>query len=383
MKIRILQCIETISSGGVEQTRLTLAKYLPKNRFEIKIICTYAGGPVAESLRNEGVELIVVGSMKHPFNWRIHKHVQAVISTFKPHIIHGAIFEGNSMAAISGFITRVPCIILEETSDPQNRSSKANWLLRQLMRVADAIIAISPDVKQYLIAKAKIPSSKISMVFNGVTVPYRIPSLVIASKKEELGIKDDEIVIGFVGRLYNDHKRVTDLIEAIAIINDKKVKLLIVGDGNDKFLIIDQIKKFNLDNQVVVTGFQENTSLFYSLMDILCVPSSREGFGLVAVEGMLHQKPVVASKVGGLQNIISESENGFLVPPLHPEILAGKLKILIDSKSLRVTMGQRGYQLAMQNYTGEKYAEKIGELYLSILKSKKAFSDENKSKSIA
>lgn len=383
MKIRVLQCIETISSGGVEQTRLTLAKYLPKDRFEIKIICTYACGPIADSLRNEGIELIVVGSMKHPLNWGIHKQVQAVISTFKPHIIHGAIFEGNSMAAISGFIKRVPCIILEETSDPQNRSSKADWLLRQLMRVADAIIAISPDVEQYLIGKAKIPSSKVRMIFNGVTVPDRIPSLMIASKKTELGIKEDEIVIGFVGRLYNDHKRVTDLVEAVAMINNPKVKLLIVGDGRDKPLVLDQVKKFKLDNQVIMAGYQENTGLFYSLMDILSVPSAREGFGLVAVEAMFHQKPIVASKVGGLQNIISEGENGYLVTPLHPEILAEKLKELVESKSLRETMGQKGSLLAMQNYTGEKYAEKVGELYLSILKNKKVFSDKNKSKSIA
>lgn len=382
-KIRVLQCIETISSGGVEQTRLTLAKYLPKDTFEIKIICTYAGGPIADSLRNEGVELIVVGSMKHPLNWAIHKQVQSVISTFKPHIIHGAVFEGNSMAAISGFIKQVPCIILEETSDPQNRSSKADWLLRQLMRVADAIIAISLDVEQYLIAKAKIPSSKVRMIFNGVTVPNSVSISMITAKKQELGIKGDEIVIGFVGRLYNDHKRVTDLVEAIALINNPKVKLLIVGEGRDKSLILDQIKKFSLDDQVIMVGFQENTGLFYSLMDILSVPSAREGFGLVAVEAMLHHKPIVASKVGGLQNIILEGENGFLVPPLQSEILAEKLKVLIDSKSLRETMGQKGYQLAMQNHTGEKYAEKVGELYLSILKNKKVFLEQYKSKSIA
>jgi len=382
MKIRVLQCIETISSGGVEQTRLTLAKYLSKKLFEIKIICTYAGGPIAESLRNEGVELIVVGSMKHPLDWHIHKQVQRVISSFKPHIIHGAVFEGNSMAAISGFLKRVPFIILEETSDPQNRSSKANWLLRQFMRFADAIIAISPDVEQYLISKARISSDKVKLIFNGVTIPDPIPEGLMKTTRHTYQIKDDELVIGFVGRLYNDHKRVTDLVEAFVLINNPKIKLLIVGEGKDRPLIEYTIRKHQLEKKVVMAGFQSNTSLYYSLMDILCVPSSREGFGLVAVEGMLHKKPVVASKVGGLQNIILDNVTGFLVEPLDPKKLAEKLEILIESKDLRNQIGQEGYQVAIENFTGEEYAKKVADLYQSKLKNHYLLKNTSKSKNI-
>ena len=371
MKIRVLQCIETISSGGVEQTRLTLAKYLPKDRFEIKIICTYAGGPIADSLRNEGVELIVVGSMKHPLSWTIHKQVQAVILSYSPHIIHGAVFEGNSMAAISGFLKRVPVIILEETSDPQNRSSKADWLLRQLMKVSDAIIAISPDVENYLKKKAKINPSKIKMIFNGVPIPEQINQNLGQLKKEELKINEDEIVIGFVGRLFDDHKKLTDLIKAISIINDPKVKLLVVGDGRDKGIIVNLIRKLELNKQVILVGFQENTGLFYSVMDILCVPSAREGFGLVAVEGMMRKKPVIASKVGGLQNIIVDKETGYLVPPNSPRCLADKISYLIKSKNLRDSMGEKGYLLAKKKFSAGNYAKRVAELYEAlVLKSK-------------
>lgn len=367
MKIRVLQCIETISSGGVEQTRLTLAKYLPKDRFEIKIICTYAGGPIADRLRNEGVELIVVGSMKHPLHWTIHKQVQAVISSYRPHIIHGAIFEGNSMAAISGWIKSVPCIILEETSDPQNRSPKADWLLRQLMKVADAILAISPDVENYLKKKAKINPSKIRMIFNGVPIPEQVDPNLVRLKKEELGISEDEIVIGFVGRLYNDHKRVTDLVDAIFKINDPKVKLLVVGDGRDRGIIEDLIRKLDLENQVILVGFQESTGLFYSVMDILCVPSAREGFGLVAVEGMMRKKPVIASKVGGLQNIIIDKETGFLLPPNSPTSLAENISFLIKNKIKRESMGEKGYLVAIEKFSAERYAKKVSELYEAIV----------------
>ncbi|WP_439481070.1 glycosyltransferase family 4 protein [Cyclobacterium plantarum] len=369
-KIRVLHCIETISSGGVEQTRLTLAKYLSKDIFELKIICTNARGPIAEKLRKEGVELIVVGTMKHPFKWSIHKKVQTVISSFNPHIIHGAVFEGNSMASISGFLKNVPCIILEETSDPQNRSKKANWLLKILIRLSDLTIAISPNVENYLKRKVKVSSSKIRLICNGVSIPVRRTDYEIKTKKEELGIKKEDFIIGFVGRLYNDHKRITDLIEALALFEQNNVKVLIVGDGADRKLILDHIKVLNLKNRITMTGFASDPCLFYSIMDIACIPSSREGFGLVAVEAMLHKLPVIASCVGGLQDIVVNNETGFLIPPYSPRQIAEKIQILLENFNLRKTMGEKGYLRAMENYTAERYCREVQGLYLELLKSK-------------
>jgi glycosyltransferase involved in cell wall biosynthesis len=361
--IRVLFCIETISSGGVEQTRLTLVKHLPKTDFEIKIICTNASGPIADGIKREGVELFVIGSMKNPFDWKIHKKVQDVIKVFKPDIIHGGVFEGNSMAAISGFLRRVPVIILEETSDPQNRSAKASWLLRQYVRVANKIIAISPDVENYLVQKAKIPTGKVTMINNGVTTPNYPSSKRISAKRKDLGLQKDDVVVGFVGRLFNDHKRVTDLLEAVARIDDPKVKVLIVGDGRDKGLVVEKLKGLGLLERVIMAGYQNETTLYYSMMDIFCVPSAREGFGLVAAEAMLHHLPVVASNVGGLKNVVIDGETGYLVAPKDPVALADKIKSLIMDPEKRKHMGEMGYQRSMQHYTATQYSKNIQNLY--------------------
>lgn len=102
-KIKVLHCVETIASGGVEQTLLTLVKGLDKSKFVHKIICTWKGGVVAEALEKEGVEIITVGSYKHPFQLRNHLKVLKLIREYKPLIIHGAVFEGMTMASIGGF----------------------------------------------------------------------------------------------------------------------------------------------------------------------------------------------------------------------------------------------------------------------------------------
>lgn len=369
-KIRVLQCIETISSGGVEQTRLTLAKNLLKDRFEIKMTCSHASGPIAEALQSEGVELIPLGSMKHPFDWNIHKQAQAIIREYKPHIMHGGVFEGNSLTALSGTWMRVPVRIIEETSDPQNRSAKANWLLRQFSKMVDKVTAISPNVEHYLLDTARIKRSKVQRINNGVPLPALVSEVQKNAIRQGLGIGEDAIVVGFVGRFFNDHKRMTDLLEAISQVNGEKLKLLMVGDGRDRQMVEEKIEELGISDRVILAGFQSDTAMYYAIMDIFCVPSAREGFGLVAAEAMMHHLPVIASQVGGLADVVLDGVTGYLVPPQNPGALAHCIKKLLYDPSLRQRMGAAGYQRAAENFSAARYCRDIELLYLGLLKEK-------------
>lgn len=369
-KIRLLQCIETISSGGVEQTRLTLAKHLPKDRFEIKITCSYASGPVAEALQAEGVELIPIGSMKHPFDWNVHKQAQGIIREFKPHVMHGGVFEGNSLTALSGTWMRVPVRIMEETSDPQNRSAMATWLLRQFSKTVDRVTAISPNVERYLLDTARIKRSKVQRINNGVPLPALVSEPQKNAIRKGLGIGEDAVVVGFVGRFFNDHKRMTDLLEAIRLVNEEKLKLLMVGDGRDRQMVEERIEELGISERVILAGYQSDTAMYYSIMDIFCVPSAREGFGLVAAEAMMHHLPVIASQVGGLADVVVDGVTGYLVPPQNPGILAQCIKKLLIDPNLLQGMGAAGYQRTTENFSAARYCRDVELLYLGLLKEK-------------
>ncbi|MEX2512911.1 MAG: glycosyltransferase [Cyclobacteriaceae bacterium] len=370
MKIRVLHCVETIASGGVEQTLLTLIKGLDKDRFEHKIICTWHGGPISEAMSNEGVELISVGSFKSPFEFRKLWKVVTIAKKYNPHVIHGAVFEGMTMATIGGFLGCVPIIILEETSDPQNRSKKADWLLKQFSRIADKVQAISYEVGEYLKNITKIDYKKIKVISNGIPIPISIEEGIIKETKSLLKISEKDIVIGFVGRLYDDHKRVSDLIEAISLLKVPNVKLLIIGEGKDRKALEERVKNLNLEKIVIFLGYQSKPDLYYQLMDVFCIPSSREGFGLVAAEAMINRVPVIATSVGGLPEIVSDEVTGFLVPPYSPSSLAKKLEILFENRKLRIKMGEAGFQKVMENYTAKRYCHEVENLYLKLLKSK-------------
>ena len=139
-------------------------------------------------------------------------------------------------------------------------------------------------------------------------------------------------------------------------------------------IFLDELKKLSIQlriqDQFIPVGFQKKPDHFYEVMDIFCLPSAHEGFGLVAVEAMLHKLPVIATKVGGLQDIVIDGETGFLVPPYAPDQIAEKLKILIEDTELRKSMGEKGYKRAMANYTADRYCQEVENLYMQLLKEK-------------
>lgn len=354
----------------MEQVRLTLVRGLPKDRFEHKIICTWKGGPIAEALEEEGVELVPIGSFKHPLQWSKHRQVLKVIREFKPHIIHGAIFEGMSMAALGGKLGKVPITILEETSYPQSRSQKAIYLQQLFVKAADVVVGIAPTVISYLSDQIKIPQSKLRLINNGVNNPREVNPTELEELRRNLGIEKEDLVIGSAGRFYNEVKRFTDILEAIHQLPASKVKFLLLGQGPDQDLILNNAKELGLEKQLILAGYQKDTSPFYELMNIFCIASAHEGFGLVAAEAMLHGLPVVATKVGGLQDIVLDQETGFLVPPLSPESLSEKIQLLIDQPELRQEMGEKGKQRALEHFSAERYCRDVEKLYIELLSKK-------------
>lgn len=367
--IKILNIQEAIGSGGVERRRLSLAKYLDKTKVKLKIICTAEKDDIANLIRAENVEVICIGDLSHPFDWQTHKKVQKIIDEFKPHIIHGAVFEGVTMAAINGFIKNVPIIIIEETSDPQNRSWRGNLLMKFFSLTADKLIGVSPASTDYLISKLKIPKHKVQLINNGVALPRYVSESETSKVKRDYKISSDELVIGSIGRMHQDeNKRFSDLIKAFGIVVKKgiKAKLILVGEGKEMANYVKLVDELDLKEKVIFTGYQSDVALYYSCFDIFSLVSAYESFGLVLAEAMLHKLPVVATRVGGMKYIVDHNETGFLVGKFNTTEIADKLIKLCKSKQLRTEFGENGYLKANQNYTEEIYVKNVESLYFKL-----------------
>ncbi len=369
--IRVLHIMSTVTGGGVERRRLSLAKAFKGSNFQMKLVGTFKSGAIAEQIEENGVEIIEIGDFNGPFHWEKHRKIQKIIDDFQPHIIHGAVYEGVTMAAINGFIKKVPVVILEETSDPQNRSAKADFLLRIFSWTADRFIAIAPNVADYLINTAKIDSKKVITINNGVEIPREVSPEEIKNLRNQYHVKPTDFVIGTVGRLFDDHKKITDIIAAIKMVeNVENLKLLVVGSGRDEKLIKQKAIDLGVQDKVIFTGYQFDTAPFYKLMNVFCIASQREGFGLVAAEAMLHRLPVIATKVGGLQNVVVHDETGILIKPNQPKDIALAINKLYNDPQLLDSFADKGFKRALDKYTEERYVMEVFNLYSELLRSK-------------
>ena len=370
-KIKILHIQETIGSGGVERRRLSLARHLDKNIFDQKFICTFARGNIPEEIRAEGYEVIAVGQLKSPLDWRQHKKVQKIIEEHKPDIIHGAVFEGVTMAAVNGWLKKVPIIILEETSFPIYRSWKANLLMKLFSKIATKVIGVSPATsEEYLKGKLKLSDNKVVLINNGVALPREVSILELENAKKEYGILENDFVIGSVGRMLQDaNKRFSDLIKAFAEFSKgkKNAKLLLVGDGSEKEGYQKLAKDLEVSDKVVFAGYQSDVSLFYQMMDVFALVSTHESFGLVLAEAMLNKLPVIATRVGGMKYIVEDQETGFLVEPLQVQEIKEKMESLYLDPETRERFGKNGFEKAMREYTEESYVKSIQDLYQSLV----------------
>jgi len=364
-KLRILHCLETVGSGGVEQRRLMLAQGLNSAQYEQALVCTQAIGGLPSKFDSVGCPVYEVGVFNGIFDRIPYARTLRIIRQFKPHVIHGAVYEGVALATVGGRIGRVPIIIGEETSDPVDRRWTGHLLYRLLCSITHQMIAVSPAVQDYLINKIHVPAQKVALVNNGVLRKPPASALQIQEIRDKYGLTPEYFIIGTVGRLVDSCKRISDLIRALSLVLQfyPEARLLIVGDGPDKSLLRDLAASLGVARKVCFTGYQADTQQYYAVMNIFALASAHEAFGLVLVEAMSTGLPVVATCVGGIPFVVKEGETGLLVEPNQPQSLAEAFLRLRQDVALRNDMGFRGKSRAAAEFSGEGYLQRVNDLY--------------------
>ena len=369
-RIRVLHTLCRINSGGVEQRRLLLARGLPKDRYEHRVICQDTGGLLPELLRAEGWQINKIGTTPHILSPSWHNRAWKIAKDFKPDLIHGAVIEGVALAnAIGMRCPRVP-VISEETSDPVNRRWRGNLLMRAMCLRSKVVIGVSPAVGEYLRSTAKLPERKVRVIDNAISSAPTVCYDEIAKQRSKFRFSRADFVIGSVGRVDEEHKRFSDLIRAVALLHDNgftNTKLIIIGDGPDRVNLERLAQECSLNDHVVFAGYQGEARKLYPLMDIFALASAHEAFGLVLAEAMMAGVPVVATRVGGIPHVLDQGNAGLLVPPFKPDAIADEIGKLIQDADTRLKLGNAGRKYAEIHFSAERYCREIDELYTSLI----------------
>ena len=336
------------------------------------------GGRLEALVRDAGMEFRAIHNFVSEVSpWKdLHAlwQLNRLLSREKFDIVH----THNSKAGILGRLaarrSRVPIVI--HTVHGFAFHEEENWLFRRLFIVleraavswCDQMIAISQPMIEWAQKEKIAPPAKLVKIYSGIEVEQFQNQPSNPELKSRFGIEPQETVIGVVSKLWKG-KGHEILIDAIARLLERgySIKLLIVGEGYLEGRLKEKVKHLGMERVVVFTGFWSNVPEVTAILDISALPSFYEGMGRVVLEAMAAGKPVVASRVGGLTELVEDQVTGYLIPPGDVDALVKRLEALITNPDLRKEMGRRGSQRVGEKYSAETMVKKIHEVYGKLL----------------
>jgi glycosyltransferase involved in cell wall biosynthesis len=234
---------------------------------------------------------------------------------------------------------------------------------------ADKIITVSEYTKRKLVSLYNIPLRKIEVIYNGEGKKnFRFSETEKSEVKEKYSISNDKPVLLFVGRINDKRKGLDFLLKAFEIVLSKiDANLVVVGSGNK-----EPYKRFSsslgIGENVIFTGYVDDLTLrkFYSICDIHVVPSRLEGFGLTILDAMAAEKPIVATKVGAIPEIVKNRENGILVELNDINGMSNAICTFLQDEKLAETVGKRNANYVKEKFSWEKAAKETEQLYIQL-----------------
>ena len=355
-------------------------KGLDKEKFEVEFACA-PGGSLINEVKREGIRF---QSIKH-FRQKISLfndclalwELVRLMSQKKYDIIHTHNSKAGFIGRLAAKISRVPIIVhtihgfaFHEYERPPRRILFI-LLERFAARFSDRLITVSEPLKEWGLRLNIGKPNKYVTIYDGIEVEKFKVNINIDEKKRELEIKPGEKVIGVVAKLWEGKGHETILEAAPLVIKEiPAVKFLFVGEGYLRNRLETRVRESSLSDHVIFAGFRADIPEITTTFDIALLISLFEGMGRVLLEAMVLGKPVIATKVGGIVDVVRDGETGILIPPRDSGALAKAIITILKDERLARRMGEAGKRRIDERFTAQTMVEKISQVYEELIEKK-------------
>jgi glycosyltransferase involved in cell wall biosynthesis len=393
-KIKVLRIINRFNLGGPTYNAAYLTKYLEPD-FETLLV----GGVKYEEegssefiLESLGIKPVIIPEMKRSLSFKDDKKaylkIKKIIQEFQPDIVHTHASKAGTLGRLAAAKCKVPVIIHTFHGHVfHSYFGKAKTLLyktieRYLAKKTTKIIAISDIQKEELWKQHQIcKKDKLVVVPLGFDLD-RFQEDVEEKRKsfrDKYKIEDDEIAIGIIGRLVpiKNHPLFINAINDVKKKTSKKIRVFIIGDGEEKGQLIGLLKRIGLDytewNDEKVSATITFTSWIKDIdwanagLDIIALSSLNEGTPVSLIEAQASNKPIITTNVGGVENIVMENETALIIESDNLDQFSEGLLKLIDDDKLREKMSQKGWGFVKKEFHYSRLIFDVKELYYSLI----------------
>jgi glycosyltransferase involved in cell wall biosynthesis len=347
----ILHVIDTTGPGGAETIFTDLATRLPNDSYRC-LVSIRGKGWLYEELGRRGVEPVILDA-KGSFNWQYLLRLVGLIRREKVDLIQSHLLGSNVYCSLAGLITRRPVVAtFHGTVDIDNVEKLGNLKFGLINAGASCIVAVSDSLRRDIADKTSLSKNKTELIYNGIeTADYRHPHS--NALRQKFGWAEDEIIVGSLGNI-RPAKGYDILLRAAALLGQgsHSYRFVIAGQCNTRLYdeLIQIRHDLGLEERVLFLGFIDDAADFLSNLDMFLSTSISEGLPLSAIQAMVAALPIIATRCGGYQELLTEGENGWLVDVGDPQAIADAIEKVSDSRGLGEKLGKQARKHAIETF---------------------------------
>jgi len=388
---KILRIINRFNLGGPTYNAAYLTRYMPDN-YETLLI----GGHHTDSEEDSfhitdqlGIQPITIPEMKRDISLisdgKAFQKIAKLIDWFKPDIVHTHASKAGALGRLAAFRKNVPIVVHTFHGNVFhsyfNKAKTQAYIAieRRLAARSSAVVAISPLQRKELVDKFRVvKENKVEVIPLGFDLDrFQIDQ---DSKRAKFRIKykiePDELAIGIIGRLVSikNHSLFLKVAAQTQLKTDKKLRFLIIGDGELKSSLIEEAKHMQMRSEgckanITFTSWIKDIDEAIAGLDIIVMTSKNEGTPVSLIEAQAGNKAIITTDVGGIKDIMLPNESGFISPSENEPLMTKNLIRILNDNHLRLEMGNSGRKFVKNRFTYQRLAYDMDLLYQKLLHS--------------
>ncbi len=371
---QIVFLIDGLGLGGAEHLLVIYLQHLDRTRFEPRVCVMQVknGNPMAGEIEKLGIPIDFV-RVKRLADPGALPRLLAYLRRMRPAVLHTQLEFADTLGCTAAKLLGIPTVSTLHTADAPEKGEKSyrrlklRWWILQHFPVR--VIAVSEGTRQHHLRVGKLPPEKVVTIHNGIDLSRFVPvsPAEIVALRESLGIPADAPVLVTVAVL-RQPKGIQYLLEALPDILQRvpDTRYLIVGDGNHRGKLESVATEKGVSDRVIFAGTRRDIPQILASTDIFVLPTLTEALPTALAEAMAAEKPIIASNVGGVPEMVDDGQNGLLIPPADPRALTEACLNLLESPERAREMGRAGRRIVEERFDIQRQVRQLEALYLDI-----------------
>ena len=357
---RLLQLLATGGNGGAQESYTGLLLRLDRSRYDVRALSLSAGSAV-QRLRGLGINVDV---LEEADDEPAVRELAAWLGREEIDLVHAHMYRAEVVGTRAVVAAGVP-VITATVHSSRVRSPEDVALLASLTPMMDRLIVPSESIARKVRCEGR-DAARFAVIPNGVDLSRFATPVPASSLRRDFGIPESAPIVGVVARLEAEkgHRHLIDAWPAVLrAVPD--AWLVLVGEGSEADALRAQADALGPDvsRRIILTGRRDDIASVTGELCVAVLPSLREAQGISILEAMARRRPVVASAVGGIPEVITSGVDGLLVPPADPPSLAGAIVALLCDPELRARIGEAGYRTVAERFSIDAQVRRIEAVY--------------------